>query len=174
MGAPLFFSTIMTWFFRMIETALPPNYCFSNSMAPGPPRPEPGTFGGYAPPCPAVHFWTPKSEPKNRQNLRFWIPFSYAVSILFGTCLFRITFCHLICGLVVVDAPPAGLSKGYMFLLVLEETICVRRTKTFTQVKRHETTAARGGGRRAGLRVRGKQTDARRHISSKGTGQPRR
>ena len=28
---------------------------------------------------------------------------------------------------------PLALLKGYIFLLVLEETICVRRTKTFTQ-----------------------------------------
>ena len=28
----------------------------------------------------------------------------------------------LICGLVVNDAPPTGLLKGYMFLLVLDET----------------------------------------------------
>ena len=40
---------------------------------------------------------------------------------------------YLICGLVVNDAPPAGLLKGYMFLRVRNETLCVRRTKTFTQ-----------------------------------------
>ena len=33
--------------------------------------PRPGSLGGYAPPNPAVHFWTPKSEPKNRQNQGF-------------------------------------------------------------------------------------------------------
>ena len=38
--------------------------------------PHPGVFGGCAPPYPAVHFWTPKSEPKNRQNPWFWNPFS--------------------------------------------------------------------------------------------------
>ena len=33
--------------------------------------PHPGSIGGCAPPNPAVHFWTPKSEPKNRQNQGF-------------------------------------------------------------------------------------------------------
>ena len=33
--------------------------------------PHPGSIGGCAPPYPAVHFWPPKSEPKNRQNQGF-------------------------------------------------------------------------------------------------------
>ena len=37
--------------------------------------------------------------------------------------------------MVVNDAPPAGLLKRYILLRVLNETICVRRTKTFTQDK---------------------------------------
>ena len=37
----------------------------------GYPSPRPGSIGGCAPPNPAVHFWTPKSEPKNRQNQGF-------------------------------------------------------------------------------------------------------
>ena len=40
---------------------------FRGSFAP---RGE-GRIGGYAPPNPAVHFWPPKSEPKNRQNQGF-------------------------------------------------------------------------------------------------------
>ena len=34
----------------------------------GYPSPRPGSIGGYAPPNPAVHFWTPKSEPKNAKT----------------------------------------------------------------------------------------------------------
>ena len=55
-----------------------------------PPRGE-GRIGGYAPPNPAVHFWTPKSEPKNRQNQGFGFLF-LSVSIRFGTSLRRIRF----------------------------------------------------------------------------------
>ena len=44
---------------------------------------------------------------------------------------------------------PLALLKGYMFLLVRDETFCIRRTKTFTQNK---TT---GNIRRKGWRAEG-------------------
>ena len=58
-------------------------------------RPQPLRFrscGGCPPPRPGVHFWPPKSEPKNRQNQWFWIPLSESVFIKFGTSLHRIKF----------------------------------------------------------------------------------
>ena len=58
----------------------------------GYPPPHPGSIGGYPPPHPGVHFWTPKSEPKNRQNQWFWIPLSYLVFIGFETSPNRIRF----------------------------------------------------------------------------------
>ena len=66
-------------------------------------------------------------------------------------------FCYLICGLVVVETSPAGLLKGYMFLGVLNETICVRRTKTFTQDETTRTVP-RKGWRAEGLSAGQRQT----------------
>ena len=71
--------------------------------------PRPGSLGGYAPPNPAVHFWTPKSEPKNRQNQGFgFLCLNRFLSNL-EHLRTELGFCHLICGLVVNDASAAAL-----------------------------------------------------------------
>ena len=78
--------------------------------------------GGYPPPHPGVHFWTPKSEPKNRQNQGFgflcliglyqWGNFSATES----------GFGHLIYSGSVNVASADALLKRWMFLGVRVET----------------------------------------------------
>src|SRR5699024_2425376 len=81
--------------------------------------PHPGSIGGCAPPNPAVHFWTPKSEPKNRQNQWFWIPFpNRSVSDLGHFCT-ESGFCHLIYSGSIDDTSPAvrvGTSSASLIL----------------------------------------------------------
>ena len=69
-------------------------------------------FGGCAPPSPAVHFWTPKSEPKNRQNQGFgFLCLNRSLSNLEHLCT-ELGFCHLIYSGAIDDASASGPVKG--------------------------------------------------------------
>ena len=82
------------------------------SEAARPRAPRFRSCGGYPPPNPGVHFWTPKSEPKKPPKPRFWIPFpNRSLSNLEHLCT-ELSFCHLIYNLVVDDASAAALWKG--------------------------------------------------------------
>ena len=81
----------------------------------GLPGPGPGSIGGCAPPNPAVHFWTPKSEPKKPPKPRFWIPLSQSVFIKFGTSLPLNFVFYLIYSGSIDDTSAAALLKGDMF-----------------------------------------------------------
>ena len=104
---------------------LPPKNCHSPRTLWGLPAPTPrGCFaflqklrfctwliGGCAPPHPAVHFWTPKSEPKNRQTQGFGILFLSRYFLIWKISVPNYIL-YLICGLVVVDASAFGPVKG--------------------------------------------------------------
>ena len=78
----------------------------------GLPGPDPGFCGGYPPPRPGVHFWTPKSEPKNRQNQGFgFLCLNRSLSNLEHLCT-ELGFCHLIYSGSIDDASASGPVKG--------------------------------------------------------------
>ena len=56
----------------------------------------PGFCGGYPPPRPGVHFWTPKSEPKNRQNQGFGFLCLIGLYQIWDIPATELGFCHLI------------------------------------------------------------------------------
>ena len=70
------------------------------------------TLWGLPAPTPRVTFSSAKKSPKRRRGHPGPRSFSYADFIKFGKLLFRITFCHLICGLMVNDASAFGPLKG--------------------------------------------------------------
>ena len=137
------------------------------------PRGE-GRIGGYAPPNPAVHFWTPKSEPKNRQNQGFGFLFLIGLYQLgkLAAPEFR-SFSNLQSGGQRYSAcrPLKGI---HVSMGACRNILRKMRQKHLRRTKHHETASARGGGRRAGLLVRGKNQPARRQALAKDTPQPRR
>ena len=117
----------------------------------------PGFSGATRPRTPRFTFGRPKV---NRKTAKTKVLESFFCADVFksGTCLFRITFCYLICGLVVVETSPAGLLKGYMFLGVLVETSFLLRTLGSIRRTRGQVEAMRGypkGGGRPPLSRRG-------------------
>ena len=110
-------------------------------MAPGPPRPGLGFSGGVPAPtprgsvlmgatrphAPGFTFGRPKVNRKTAKT-KVLDSLSQSVCINRETALpLNIVF-YLICNLAVNDTSPAGLLKGDMFLLVLDETWFLRRT----------------------------------------------
>ena len=109
----------------------------------GCPPPRPGCFGGYAPPYPAVHFWTPKSEPKNRQNQGFGFLCLIGLYQIWNISAPN-QFFHLIYSLVVNDTSATALLKGDMFLGVLGKTTFLRRTLGSIQRNSGQVSSMRG------------------------------
>ena len=123
----------------------------------GCPPPRPGCFGGYTPPYPAVHFWTPKSEPKNRQNQGFGFLCLIGLYQIWNISAPN-QFFHLIYSLVVNDTSATALLKGDMFLGVLGKTTFLGRTLGSIQRNSGQVSSMRGfpkGGLRPPLCRRG-------------------
>ena len=87
------------------------------------PAPRPKRLGGYAPPNPAVHFWTPKSEPKNRQNQGFgFLCLNWSLSDLGHFCT-ELGFCYLIYSGSINDTSASGPVKEIAVSLVAYRNI---------------------------------------------------
>ena len=116
-----------------------------------------GRLGGCPPPHPGVHFWTPKSEPKNRQNQGFGFLFLIGLYQIWNISAPN-QFFHLIYSLVVNDTSATALLKGDMFLGVLGKTTFLRRTLGSIQRNSGQVSSMRGfpkGGLRPPLCRRG-------------------
>ena len=137
------------------------------------PRGE-GRIGGYAPPNPAVHFWTPKSEPKNRQNQGFGFLCLIGLYQLgkLAAPEFR-SFSNLQSGGQRYSAC-RPLKEMEVSISACRNILRQTHQKHLRRIKHHEIPFARGGGQRAGLLVRGKNQPARRQAPSGAFRQPRR
>ena len=137
------------------------------SGAARPRAPRLRSCGGYPPPRPVVHFWTPKSEPKNRQNQGFGFLFLIGLYQLgkLAAPEFR-SFSNLQSGGQRYSAC-RPLKEMEVSISACRNILRQTHQKHLRRTKHHETASARGGGdRRTRLLVRGKNRTARRQAPS--------